>query len=349
MPGAVRADRMRLPTVLLSVALLLACDAQPSPSVHHVVELPGYGTLVIDVEMTDTWEKSYSSEFRFEPRDGGPLESVVTHYASVSRPRVLRVDVKPQVRFERQHLEPLVLLAGERVLLRLPQAVAGSESLIVRAGTNDWRRYDFDDRSLERFAAWQAALRPYDAQHGGFSELVHLDLSRRTFTYYRHGGYLVRKLIFALAADGRSIDLKELRRAPLEARHVGPFNPAWRSAALLSRARDLFVEARLRAPLSREPDWALANARLVALHDCPDSGPADRLQVLFEMVTPRDIGNRTHTKPDRQGYRTELWYFHRVGDDWQVAGDFLPEPSSAEILERNRAGFDELRDCIKVY
>lgn len=313
---------------LLLAPALLACPEPASPPEQHWIALPGHGRLVVDIEMWDTWERLHRSVFRFEPLGGGPVEEVVVRHRGRALPRVVDGAAEPQLRFAQQSIEPLVILAGERIVLRLPQLRSGSESFVVRAGPGDWRRYDFDDRGLADLPLWQADLLPYDAEHGGFTELARVDVSRLELTLYRHGGYVVRELTLRLAPDGRSIELTRVGRAPNEVRNRGRFEPSWASEALLARARTLFAEAGSGRPL--------ADARIVELFDCPDPGPADRLRVLFLVDGP-------------PAGRNELWRFERVADAWQAVEVELRDASSAAILERSHASYDAVRDCMKVY
>ncbi len=296
--------------------------------------------MVIDIEMVDTWGKNYLSTFTFEPLSGGAAESVVERYGGNSLPRVVRGDRTTMLAFEQLNLEDLVILAGERILLRFPQSRHGSERLIVRTGSGDWRIFDFDDDSLEAFPAWQADLGLSDVQHGGFSELVGVDIADLTFTFYRHGGYVVRELQFRLTADGRALELVGVERAPLEVRNRGRFEPEWASASLLGEVENLFYKEPS-IPLQGNRQPVIDDVRIVSFYACPPSASPDRLDVLF--------GLRASDDTDLSNYRTELWRLRRIDGQWQREGEAHINLHSAGILDLQNANYDEVRECMKVY
>jgi hypothetical protein len=53
--------RCLAPVCLVLSALLPACPEPAPPPEHHRIGLPRRGTLVVDIEMVDTWEKVYCS------------------------------------------------------------------------------------------------------------------------------------------------------------------------------------------------------------------------------------------------------------------------------------------------
>lgn len=361
------------------LAVLLAGCPEPPPPEQHTLELAGRGTLVVDTEMVDTWEKVYRSTFTYRPPpDGGPPEPVVEVSGRALPLRLVGVEDE-QLDVVPMRLATIAILTRDLIILRLPQTRAGSDSLMVRAGPGEWHRYDFDERSYAGQPLWEADRRPHDEAHGGFSEAAQLDLRALELTFHHHAGYLIREIRFRLAPDGRSIELVGLRRAPLETRHRGDFDPDWSSAVLLARAREIFAgvhdaldrgepgsaaahasEAFLADPgalrrlgeaFERDDDGrvALDDARIVELYACPADGPPDRLRVLFGIRgagAKRDDGEGA---APWAGYRSELWRLRRVEDVWRVDAVELNDPHAAAILELTHATFDEVRSCRKVY
>ena len=261
-------------------------------------------------------------------------------YGGNKLPRVVLGEHEDELAFDGLSIEPLVIVSGARIVLRLPQSRSGSETLVARAGPGDWQRFDFDDKSLKAFPGWVADMRPHDHQHGGYTELVHVAISDLTFNYYRHGGYLLRELQFRLAPDGRSVELLKLQRAPLESRNRGRFEPEWVSARLLDQVDDQFRRT-LPMQLQRDPKWTLDETRIVSFYACPTSGPPDRLDVLFGLHEADDT--------DMANYRTELWRLRRIDGQWQREPQTYIDLPSNEVLNLQNANYDEVRECMKVY
>jgi hypothetical protein len=101
----------------------------------------------------------------------------------------------------------------------------------------------------------------------------------------------------------------------------------------------------------REPDGRVAidDIRIVELQVCPANGPPDRLRVLFGIRRDTPSDDDGARAPQGVGYRSQPWRLRRSEEVWRVDAVELNDPTAAAILELNRATYDEVRSCRKVY